>query len=98
MVGMMSLTRSVETEPPFGGQLMDHRRGHRLADRADLEERVGSDRRTRVGIGEAEVEDRREAIGRRQAERQAGEAEKAAVRFAIGADCRKRRRRGPDGA
>ena len=53
----------VETEPPFRGHLMDHRRGHRFADRADLEERVGSDRRTRVGVRKAEILDRPKAIG-----------------------------------
>ena len=53
-----------QPKPTFGDELVDHGRDHHLADRADLEQRLGRNRRARVGIGIAEVQDRADAIRR----------------------------------
>ena len=44
-----------------------------------------------IGVGEAEVQDGREAVGRGQPERQARKREEAPVRLGIGSDRGKRR-------
>ena len=82
-----------QAKPPFGRELMKQGRGHHLADRADLEQRIVGDRRARVGIGETEVERGGEAVGRGQPEREAGQVEIAAVRFTMSADRGKRARK-----
>ena len=43
--------RIVQREPPFVDQLEDDRRGERLADRADLEERAAAPRAARGDVG-----------------------------------------------
>jgi hypothetical protein len=75
-----------QLELPLGGELMDHGRGHRLADRADLEQRVRGDRRTAVAVGETEIEHGRKPARSGQSEGQPGQVELAEMVFAVGAD------------
>jgi hypothetical protein len=53
-----------EAKTAFGSELVQQDRDHHLADRADLEQRPGRDRRSCIGIGEAEVEHASLAVGR----------------------------------
>jgi hypothetical protein len=75
-----------KAEPLFRSELVDDQRGHRLGDRADLEQRAGADRQMRFGIGKAEIEDGRKAVRRRESEGQPRKREEAAVRLCVRPD------------
>ena len=89
--GKQAVDPVAEAQPSLGRELMEQRRDHQLADRPDLEQRVVGDRRARIGIGEAEVEHGRKAVGDGHPERHPGKAEIAQVLLAIGADRAERR-------
>ncbi len=75
-----------QVEAAFAGELVHDGGDHDFADRADLEQGVGRDRRPRIGIREAEVQHRPPALGRDHAEGHAGEEVVAEIAFAMGAD------------
>ena len=79
-----------QAEATVGGELMEQDRGERLADRADLEKRVGRDRGSRVGIGEARMDHCLEATRAGHPEGQAGKVEPAAMGVGISLDRRHR--------
>ena len=63
--GISSRTSAPRLSFPSAAKLVEHDRGHRLGDRADLEQGRRPDRRTRFRVGKAGVDHGRETVGKR---------------------------------